>query len=64
MKPMLRRVSMLLCVVTLLSLMLTAIGCGKSDTTAEQTTAATTDAAATTTASQGVKRIMPMDSPV
>lgn len=51
MKPMLRRVSMLLCVVTLLSLMLTAIGCGKSDTTAEQTTAATTDAAATTTAS-------------
>ena len=40
MKPMLRQVSMLLCIVTLLGTMLSAIGCGKSESGTEQTTTA------------------------
>lgn len=52
MKPILRRVSMLMCVITLLGLMLTAIGCGKAETPAEQTTTAATTAATTEAATE------------
>ena len=54
MKPMTRRISLLLCMITLLGLMLTAIGCGKTDAPAEQTTTAAADTAATTAASAEV----------
>ena len=48
MKPMIRRVSLLLCLTMLLGMMLAAVGCGKSDEIAQTTTAA--NAAATTAA--------------
>ena len=54
MKPMTRRVSLLLCLTLLLGLMLSTIGCGKGDEVAQTTTAAnaatTTIANTTTTA--------------
>ena len=46
MKPMIRRVSLLLCLTMLLGMMLAAGGCGKSeDNGAQTTTAANADAA-------------------
>ena len=52
MKPMMRRVSLFLCLITLLGLMLTAIGCGKSDPPPEQTTTAANADATTTAAAE------------
>ena len=52
MKPLMRRVSLFLCLITLLGLMLTAIGCGKSDTPPEQTTTAANADATTTAAAE------------
>ncbi|MBQ7322290.1 MAG: extracellular solute-binding protein [Clostridia bacterium] len=49
MKPMTRRVCLLLCLITLLGMMLSAAACGKSDGREAQTTTVA-DAAATTTA--------------
>ena len=50
MKPMTRRISLFLCLITLLGLMLSAIGCGKSDPAPEQaTTAVNADTPQTTT---------------
>lgn len=52
MKALKRHLSLLLCVAMLLTVVLTAVACGKSDTPADTTTAATTTSDTTTAATE------------
>lgn len=61
MKPMIRQISLLLCLTMLLGLMLSAIGCGKSDDSSEQTTASS-DATTTTAAISEVTTTTPAET--